>query len=283
MSQRVEAGTRLGRIWRLRPCLQSFSVGRRWGPDAGPVRFVTAATLFDGHDAAINMMRRLLQAQGAEVVHLGHNRSVEEIVRGRHPGGRAGDRDLVVPGRARRVLPLHDRHAARAGRRTRPRLRRRRRHHPAGGDRGARGLRRERIYHPEGRLRARPERHDRRRASRSAEPCRTSAPSERARRRRQPRRSRSRDDGRHRPRRDGDRAGELPGASAGAACARVQHATAAPVVGITGTGGAGKSSVVDELRAALPRRRSRRCDRACSRSTRPAGAPAARCSATASA
>jgi len=45
-----------------------------------PVRFVTAASLFDGHDAAINIMRRLLQAQGAEVIHLGHNRSVEEVV-----------------------------------------------------------------------------------------------------------------------------------------------------------------------------------------------------------
>ena len=45
-----------------------------------PVRFVTAASLFDGHDAAINIMRRLLQAQGAEVVHLGHNRSVAEVV-----------------------------------------------------------------------------------------------------------------------------------------------------------------------------------------------------------
>ncbi|MFC6898347.1 cobalamin-dependent protein [Nonomuraea dietziae] len=45
-----------------------------------PVRFVTAAALFDGHDAAINIMRRILQVQGAEVVHLGHNRSVEEIV-----------------------------------------------------------------------------------------------------------------------------------------------------------------------------------------------------------
>ncbi|MDE3204918.1 MAG: methylmalonyl-CoA mutase family protein [Acidobacteriota bacterium] len=47
---------------------------------AHPVRFVTAASLFDGHDAAINIMRRLLQAQGAEVVHLGHNRSVDEVV-----------------------------------------------------------------------------------------------------------------------------------------------------------------------------------------------------------
>ena len=45
-----------------------------------PVRFVTAASLFDGHDAAINIMRRLLQTQGAEVVHLGHNRSVDEVV-----------------------------------------------------------------------------------------------------------------------------------------------------------------------------------------------------------
>ncbi|MEX2533937.1 MAG: fused isobutyryl-CoA mutase/GTPase IcmF [Nitriliruptoraceae bacterium] len=47
---------------------------------AHPVRFVTAASLFDGHDAAINIMRRILQAQGAEVIHLGHDRSVDEIV-----------------------------------------------------------------------------------------------------------------------------------------------------------------------------------------------------------
>src|SRR5882762_4649422 len=44
------------------------------------IRFVTAASLFDGHDAAINIMRRILQASGCEVIHLGHNRSVEEIV-----------------------------------------------------------------------------------------------------------------------------------------------------------------------------------------------------------
>jgi isobutyryl-CoA mutase len=48
---------------------------------AHPVRFVTAASLFDGHDAAINIMRRILQSQGAEVIHLGHNRSVREVVR----------------------------------------------------------------------------------------------------------------------------------------------------------------------------------------------------------
>jgi methylmalonyl-CoA mutase len=46
-----------------------------------PLRFVTAASLFDGHDAAINIMRRLIQARGAEVIHLGHNRSVDDVVR----------------------------------------------------------------------------------------------------------------------------------------------------------------------------------------------------------
>src|ERR1700704_714245 len=47
---------------------------------AHPVRFVTAASLFDGHDASINIMRRILQSQGAEVIHLGHNRSVDEVL-----------------------------------------------------------------------------------------------------------------------------------------------------------------------------------------------------------
>ncbi len=45
-----------------------------------PVRIVTASSLFDGHDASINIMRRIMQSQGAEVVHLGHNRSVREVV-----------------------------------------------------------------------------------------------------------------------------------------------------------------------------------------------------------
>jgi len=45
-----------------------------------PVRFVTAASLFDGHDASINIMRRILQSQGVELIHLGHNRSVDEVV-----------------------------------------------------------------------------------------------------------------------------------------------------------------------------------------------------------
>jgi methylmalonyl-CoA mutase cobalamin-binding domain/chain len=45
-----------------------------------PVRFITTAARFDGHDAAINIIRRLLQSQGAEVIHLGHSRSVDEVV-----------------------------------------------------------------------------------------------------------------------------------------------------------------------------------------------------------
>jgi len=50
-------------------------------PRQYPFRIVTAASLFDGHDAAINIMRRLIQSQGVEVIHLGHNRSVDEVVR----------------------------------------------------------------------------------------------------------------------------------------------------------------------------------------------------------
>ena len=46
----------------------------------GPVRVITAASLFDGHDAAINVMRRLIQDAGAEVIHLGHDRSAKEVV-----------------------------------------------------------------------------------------------------------------------------------------------------------------------------------------------------------
>ena len=45
-----------------------------------PVRLVTASSLFDGHDAAINIMRRIFMSQGCEVIHLGHNRSVPEVV-----------------------------------------------------------------------------------------------------------------------------------------------------------------------------------------------------------
>ena len=46
-----------------------------------PVRIVTAASLFDGHDAAITVIRRVLQSRGAEVIHLGHDRSVADVVK----------------------------------------------------------------------------------------------------------------------------------------------------------------------------------------------------------
>jgi len=56
------------------------SLGKSVYESTHKIRFVTAASLFDGHDASINIMRRILQSSGAEVIHLGHNRSVHEIV-----------------------------------------------------------------------------------------------------------------------------------------------------------------------------------------------------------
>ncbi len=64
----------------IRPESSSPEPGPELHRPRHPVRFISAASLFDGHDAAINIMRRLLQSQGAEVVHLGHNRSVDEVV-----------------------------------------------------------------------------------------------------------------------------------------------------------------------------------------------------------
>jgi len=62
--------------------MTDLSVSKKLTPykPRNKVRFVTAASLFDGHDASINIMRRILQSTGAEVIHLGHNRSVGEIV-----------------------------------------------------------------------------------------------------------------------------------------------------------------------------------------------------------
>jgi len=62
--------------------MTDLSVAKKLAPykPKNKVRFVTAASLFDGHDASINIMRRILQSTGAEVIHLGHNRSVQEIV-----------------------------------------------------------------------------------------------------------------------------------------------------------------------------------------------------------
>ncbi|MDH3474214.1 MAG: cobalamin-dependent protein, partial [Rhodospirillales bacterium] len=59
---------------------KSSTAGRKFRKAKNQIRFVTAASLFDGHDAAINIIRRILQASGAEVIHLGHNRAVDDIV-----------------------------------------------------------------------------------------------------------------------------------------------------------------------------------------------------------
>ena len=73
---------------------------------ANKVRFVTATTLFDGHDASINIFRRILQASGAEVIHLGHNRTGLDIVETADRGGCPRHRGHLLSGRSHGVLPL---------------------------------------------------------------------------------------------------------------------------------------------------------------------------------
>ena len=64
----------------------------------GKLRFVTAASLFDGHDAAINIMRRIMQSQGAEVIHLGHDRSVNDVVKAAIEEDAGWHRHFVISG-----------------------------------------------------------------------------------------------------------------------------------------------------------------------------------------
>ena len=68
----------MGRVDRL--TTTAFGLAETGTEPGARLRFVTAASLFDGHDAAINIMRRILQSRGVEVIHLGHNRSVAEVV-----------------------------------------------------------------------------------------------------------------------------------------------------------------------------------------------------------
>ena len=79
------------------------------------IRFVTAASLFDGHDASINIMRRILQSQGAEVIHLGHNRSVAEIVNAALQEDAQGIAISSYQGRTRRVPEIHGGYAQSTG------------------------------------------------------------------------------------------------------------------------------------------------------------------------
>jgi methylmalonyl-CoA mutase len=61
--------------------MKNLNIEKKENETSRTLRFVTAASLFDGHDAAINVIRRLIQSKGAEVVHLGHNSSVSVVVR----------------------------------------------------------------------------------------------------------------------------------------------------------------------------------------------------------
>ena len=87
---------------------------------ANKIRFVTAASLFDGHDASINIMRRILQSNGVEVVHLGHNRSVDEVVTAALAEAAKQRQQALVQGRdavvveARSLRAIH-RHLVRRG------------------------------------------------------------------------------------------------------------------------------------------------------------------------
>ena len=93
------------------------------------VRFVTAASLFDGHDAAINIMRRILQGMGAEVIHLGHNRSVDEVVTAALQEDVQGIAISSYQGGHVEYFKYMVDLLQRARRREHPRLRRRRRRH----------------------------------------------------------------------------------------------------------------------------------------------------------
>ena len=117
---------------------------------AHKVRFVTAASLFDGHDAAINIMRRILQGMGAEVIHLGHNRSVDEVVTAALQEDVQGIAiSSYQGGHVEYFKYMIDLLKARGG--AHPGLRRRRRRHRPERDRRAAGLRRRAHLQPRGR------------------------------------------------------------------------------------------------------------------------------------
>ncbi len=126
------------------------------------VRFVTAASLFDGHDAAINIMRRILQGMGAEVIHLGHNRRVDEVVTAALQEDVQGIAISSYQGGHVEYFKYMVDLLQAARRRAHPGLRRRRRRHRAGRDPRAAGLRRDAHLQPRGRPAHGPAGHDRR-------------------------------------------------------------------------------------------------------------------------
>ena len=210
------------------------------------VRFVTAASLFDGHDAAINIMRRILQGMGAEVIHLGHNRSVDEVV----TAALQEDVQGIAVSSATRAATSSTSSTwstccAQRGGAAHPGVRRRRRRDRAGRDPRAAGLRRRAHLQPRGRPAHGAAGNDRRDgdALRPAT-CRRTRPS----------------DARRASQGHGEAAWRAlaqlitalengsADARAGQGAARRRRGRArSPVLGITGTGGAGKSSLTDEL------------------------------------
>ena len=112
------------------------------------VRFVTAASLFDGHDAAINIMRRILQGMGAEVIHLGHNRSVDEVVTAALQEDVQGIAVSCYQGGHVEYFKYMVDLLQEPRRRAHPGLRRRRRRHRAGRDPRVAGLRRDAHLQP---------------------------------------------------------------------------------------------------------------------------------------
>ena len=207
---------------------------------AHPVRLVTASSLFDGHDASINIMRRIFQSPGrrgdpprAQPLGAGGRRR-------RAGGGRPGRRGVVVPGRAHRVLRVPRGVAARPGRRPHQGRRRGRRRDRARRDRAAARLRRHDLL-PRGRPADGPGRDDQLRRERTAtSTCgrgkQVSAEQVLA----GDRFAIARADHRRRGRASSPTRllEQLRGAGTG---------RTVPVLGITGTGGSGKSSLTDEL------------------------------------
>ena len=201
------------------------------------------SSLFDGHDAAINIMRRLIQAQGAEVVHLGPQPQRRRRRARYRAAGRCGrHRVVVVSRRPCRILQVHGGHAQGTRRGTYPRVRRRRRHDHAGGNRRPAKLRwsRERIYHPNDGMHMGLTAMIEDVVRRASERSRRGGTSGRCdARRRNLRRQNAHRHRRRRVRRSRTRAPAQGMATRGRQRRRCSD--------LTGTGGAGKSSVVDEL------------------------------------
>ena len=212
-----------------------------------PVRLVTASSLFDGHDASINIMRRILQTQGCEVIHLGHNRSVQEVVDAALEEDVQGVAVSSYQGGHVEYFEYLVESLRAARRRPRQGRRRRRRRHRARRDRAAARVRRDDLL-PRGRPAARPGRDDQpgrratatstcgRRARPTSTPCSPATGS--------PSRGRS----------PAPRPGSCPTSCSTRIRAGGRPRARRPVLGITGTGGSGKSSAHRRAGPPAPRR-----------------------------